>query len=294
MTPCFNARRYIHETIQSVITQRGNFEIEYWIVDGGSTDGTLEIIDQFKRSIDSRAFAPSCQKVSLSYISEPDQGMYEALAKGFRLVTGDIVAYINADDYYQPNAFSTVEKVFAEFPEVEWIIGMQLFYNEEGNVTHVWLPFRYDRRWILRGMYGTILPFIEQESTFWRRRLLDKVDLDRLKTFRFAGDFYLWHTFAHYTDLYFVKTLLGGFRTCPNQLSRDMDKYYEEFLSIAYPKRWFDVAIGYCLKVLLLFMSDEVKLNLNRRNIRYDGETWWKSEKLFKRIERYFRSCRQR
>jgi glycosyltransferase involved in cell wall biosynthesis len=289
VTPCYNAKRYIDETILSVITQKGDFEIEYFIIDGGSTDGTLEIIERFKKRIDSGSFIPSCQKVSLAYISGPDHGMYDALAKGFRRVTGDLVAYINSDDYYQPNAFSAVEGVFKGFPEVEWIIGMQLFYNEQGNVTHTWVPYKYDRSWILRGMYGTILPFIQQESTFWRKRLLDKVDVDRLKTFRFACDFYLWHTFAHSTDLYLVKTLLGGFRTSPTQLSKQLDKYYEEFLSIAYPKRWHDVAVGYCLKVLLLFMSDEVKLNLNRRNIRYDGQTWWKTEKLLKRIKQYFR-----
>jgi glycosyltransferase involved in cell wall biosynthesis len=289
VTPCYNARRYIDETIQSVITQKGDFEIEYFIIDGGSTDGTLEIIERYAKMIDSGSFVPSCQKVSLTYISEPDHGMYDALVKGFRMVTGDIIAYINSDDYYQPNAFSAVEGVFNRFPEVEWIIGMQLFYNEQGNITHTWVPYKYGRTWILKGMYGTILPFIQQESTFWRKELLNRVDVDRLKTFRFAGDFYLWHTFAHYTDLYLVKTLLGGFRTSSNQLSKQMDKYYEEFLSIAYPRRWFDMVFGYCLKVLLLFMSDEVKLNLNRRNIRYDGQTWWKTENLLRRVKQYFR-----
>jgi len=294
VTPCYNAERYIDETILSVITQKGDFEIEYFIMDGHSSDGTLEIIQKFKEMIDSGSFVPSCRKVSLTFISEPDDGMYDALVKGFRRVTGDIVAYINSDDYYQPNSFSAVERIFNGLPEVEWIVGMQLFYNEQGNVTHTWLPYRYARAWILKGMYGSILPFIQQESTFWRKGLLDRVDLDRLKTFRFAGDFYLWHTFGHYADLYAVRTLLGGFRTSSHQLSRQLDKYYEEFFSIADPKRWSDVVVGHCLKVLLPFMSDEIKLNLDRKNIRYDGGTWRKTGKLFRRIRQYVQGSFER
>jgi glycosyltransferase involved in cell wall biosynthesis len=262
----------------SVITQKGDFEIEYLIIDGGSTDGTLEMIERFKKTIDSGTFIPPCQKVSLVYISEPDHGMYDALVKGLRSVTGDIVAYINSDDYYQPNAFTAITEIFEKYPDVEWLTGMHLFYNEKGSIVNTWLPFKYDRDWIGKGMYGTILPFVEQEATFWRRKLLEFVDFQRLKEYKLAGDFYLWSTFCQHTDLYIVNSCLGGFRFVDSQLSKQRDKYYEEFLSIAKPKTRMDRIVGRWVAQLTKRLSDKYKMLLNCHIIRYHNGQWWKPD----------------
>jgi glycosyltransferase involved in cell wall biosynthesis len=278
VTPCYNAKRYIDETILGVITQKGDFEIQYLILDGGSTDGTLDIIERFKNMIDSGSFIPCCRKVSLTYNSEPDQGMYDALAKGFRMVTGDIVAYINSDDYYLPNAFSVITEIYDSYPDVEWLTGMHLFYNEKGSIMSTWLPFKYDKDWIGKGMYGTILPFVEQETTFWRRRLLDFVDFQKLKEYKFAGDFYLWHTFCQHSDLHIVNSCLGGFRFSNNQLSKQLDKYYEEFLNIADPKTRMDRIVGRWIAKLTKRLSDKYKMLLNCHIIRYHNGQWWKPD----------------
>ena len=100
ITPCYNSENFIEETIESVLSQRGDFEIEYIIVDGGSTDRTLSIVRKYNDWIESGSFPIKCSKANITYISERDKGMYDALAKGFKLVTGDIIAYINSDDFY--------------------------------------------------------------------------------------------------------------------------------------------------------------------------------------------------
>ncbi len=277
VTPCLNSEKYIADTIQSVITQRGDFTAEYLIVDGGSTDSTLEIIRMFKRLLEDFGKLLG-RNVSLTCVSEKDHGMYDALAKGLKSATGDIVAYINSDDYYQPNTFSAVAEIFDRYPEVEWLTGMQLFYNEVGSIMQTWLPFKYDRDWIQKGMYGTLLPFIEQEAVFWRRKLLDFVDLQRLREYKLAGDFYLWHTFSQHAELYIVNSCLGGFRFSSNQLSKQLDKYYEEFLSIADPKTRTDRMVGWGVARLTGMMSDKYKMLLNSQILRYDNGHWWKPD----------------
>src|SRR3989339_600475 len=100
ITVSHNSAKTIEDTILSVINQNGNFQIEYIIIDGGSTDGTLEIINKYR------------DKIS-KIISEPDKGIYDAMNKGIKFVTGDIVGILNSDDYYVNNV--VVESVVNEF-----------------------------------------------------------------------------------------------------------------------------------------------------------------------------------
>jgi len=107
ITPCRNAAAHIAETAASVLGQsalRDGDELEYIVCDGGSTDGTLEAL---------RALAAPAMRV----ISEPDGGMYDALARGLRLATGDVVAYLNAGDYYHPHAFRAVREILSARPD---------------------------------------------------------------------------------------------------------------------------------------------------------------------------------
>lgn len=276
VTPCYNAEKYIEETIESVLGQRGDFEIEYIIMDGGSTDNTLGIIRNYKDWIESGIFPIKCNKVTFMYISEKDGGMYDALAKSFRLVTGDVVAYVNSDDFYLPNAFSTVTEIFGRHPDVEWLTGMITGYNERGQIIDCLLPFRFDRAFIQKGICGTILPFIQQESTFWKRKLAEDLDLDLLKKHKFAGDFYMWHTFSKNTDLYIVYSCLGGFRSRPRQLSKQRGKYLREFLIIAEKKSFINVMVAYLFKAVTYFVPNIIKRALGKNMIYFDGSQWVK------------------
>lgn len=281
ITPCFNSERYIEETIESVLSQKGNFDIEYIIVDGGSTDKTAFILKRYKESIESEKFPIKCNKVRMSWLSEKDNGMYDALSKGLKLVTGDIIAYINSDDFYLPNAFSTVAEIFERYPDVEWVTGMITRYNERGQIIDCQLPFKFDRASIQKGICGTILPFIQQESTFWRKELVNDLDLNMLKKHKFAGDFYMWYTFSKNTDLYIIYSCLGGFRFRPGQLSKQREKYFNEFHSIAEKKSVADVLLAYLYKVVTYFTPNIVKRVLDKKIIYYDRTQWIKRSRTF-------------
>ncbi len=276
VTPCYNAEKYIEETIESVLGQRGDFELEYIIIDGGSTDGTLGIVKKYEDWVSSGRFPIKCNKATFTYVSEKDEGIYDALGKGFRLATGDIVAYINSDDFYLPNAFSTITEIVGRHPDVQWLIGMITGYNERGQIIDCFLPLNFDRAFIQKGICGTILPFIQQESTFWKRRLLDDLDLNLLRKYRFAGDFYMWYTFSKNADLYIIHSCLGGFRRRAGQVSEQRSKYLEEFVSIAEKKGFVDVVAAYAYKGMTYFMPNIIKRRLNNRIIYFDGNEWVK------------------
>jgi len=195
--------------------------LEYLICDGASTDDTLAV-----------ARASGDARVTVS--SEPDSGLYDAVARGLRMATGDVVAYLNAGDFYAPTAFDVVADLLAR-PEVAWLTGWGVEVSDTSVPVHVMQPFRYTRRGLERGVYGTLLPFVPQESTFWRRELVASVDLARLARFRLAGDAYLWRCFSQRAGLHIASTYLGAFRRHPGQLSEDRVGYLAELRALSLP-----------------------------------------------------------
>jgi hypothetical protein len=123
VTTVLNSVARTERTIQSVLSQ--NYpNLEYFIVDGGSTDGALDIIRKYRSQIS-------------GWLSEPDRGMYDAINKGFARTTGDVMGWISATDVLQPGALHTVAAVFTQFPQVEWITGRRTALSEAGEVLRV-------------------------------------------------------------------------------------------------------------------------------------------------------------
>lgn len=229
VTTAFNAEEYIEETMESVCFQRGDFEIEYIVIDAMSKDATFDVIQKVQKRLEEGYYDGRNNGICMHVIREPDKGMYEGIAKGLKRVTGDIVAYINADDFYLPNAFSTVKDIFEDNPAVSWMTGATNLYNSKGQMINNIHFMEIDSSFFRKGFYGYYGPsFLQQESMFWRREVLNLVNYDEFTSYRLAGDFYLWYSFAAVYDCYVVRTLLSGFRIRDNQLSTNMDAYREE------------------------------------------------------------------
>lgn len=247
VTPAFNCERFIGETIESVISQVGNFSIEYVIMDGGSIDKTREIVQHYQKLILENIYPIQCKEVVIHWYSEKDGGMYDAINKGFKKSTGDICAYINSDDIYLPGAFNTIARVFAKYPKIEWLKGISSFMNNYSAICQVDLCHVYAREWIAKGVYGRWLNFINQESVFWRRSLWEKIGgIDH--SLKLAGDYYLWIMFSKYAKLVSVRVYVSCFRYVKGQQSSNFPEYLKEMDRVRPPVKDLEKKIRLVLK----------------------------------------------
>ncbi|QYZ67190.1 MAG: methyltransferase domain-containing protein [Gammaproteobacteria bacterium (ex Lamellibrachia satsuma)] len=233
VTPCWNAANTIEQTILSVITQAGDFDITYHIQDGGSTDGTVELVARWKSRIDLGLFPIQCRSIKLTYNSAADFGMYDAIATGFEqeeIDSSAFMAWINADDILMPCALALIDKVGVGFESrhVPWIGGAVNVVRDDISITqfHRATPTGVIADGLCDGQHWD---FVQQEGVFFRKWLWDKVNApDMLRTFKYAGDWNLWRLFANHTEYVHFPCPLGGFRISKAQLSRANYKSYTE------------------------------------------------------------------
>jgi glycosyltransferase involved in cell wall biosynthesis len=226
--PVKNGMPLLCDTIDSILCQfpDPDIEVTLCVCDGQSQDGTLAYL----REVEKRC---GQTRIGFHLLSQPDKGMYDGLSRGMSAIglSHDIYCYINAGDYFSPYAFREVSLHVGR--RCNWLTGLSVNYNERGVLTNATLPACYPRNLISQGFFGSILPFIQQESTFWSRALQSRLNTQTLSQYRYAGDFYLWHRFAQSDDLFILTAWLSGFRAHPGQLSTiRMKEYRKEFNSI--------------------------------------------------------------
>ena len=231
VTPTLNIARFISQTIESVVSQSGDFTIRYHIQDGGSSDGTLEIAQGWQERIRAGAFPLRCHGVHVTIGSCPDRGMYEAIHTGFRRLAPaprDLMTWINGDDLLAAGALSAVAAAFRDLPQIQLVGGRNALINAVGEGCNGGASIAYSRSCVAAGLHdGRQLPFIQQEGTFWRAHLWERAGgID--PTFRLAGDFDLWRRFAAMTDYVTLDAVIGLHRQRPGQLSADLAAYYRE------------------------------------------------------------------
>ena len=215
VTPSFNQARFLEATIQSVLSQ--NYpRLEYIIVDGGSTDGSVEMIKKYESKL-------------AWWVSEKDHGQTDAINKGFAHAKGDFLAWLNSDDTYEPNAISSVVRFLQNEPEVGLVYGDANYINEDGRVTGCFPAAQTDLIRLRRGYVH-----IPQQAAFFRAELWRAVGpLD--PSFYFAMDYDLWVRLAMRSQIKYVPQTWANFRlhTSGKTISAD-DRCWPEMLRVHY------------------------------------------------------------
>lgn len=203
--PSLNHARFLRLALTSVLTQVGDFDLEVLVIDGGSTDETVPLLQSYGDSV--------------RWVSEPDGGQSNALNKGFRLATGDVLGWLNSDDLYQPGALDAVADAFRNFPKVEWVHGRAEVIDIAGCVYRRWVS-AYKRCQCKRYSYQRLLTenFIQPNTVFWRRKLVDRVGgVD--PSLHLAMDYDLWLRFARSSAPLYLDSPIACFRWYPTSKS---------------------------------------------------------------------------
>lgn len=193
VTPSYNQGEYLENTLNSVLDQDYP-NLEYVVIDGGSQDESPAIIEKYQ------------QRLHYS-VSEADNGHGDALNKGFRQTSGEIMGWLNSDDMYTPWSLKVVSEIFTRFPHVDWIVGCNSWWNANGEMLRArQKPMNiYD---YLLGNYR----WIQQESVFWRRRLWEDSGACINEDYRFMVDGELWTRFFPHAPLHILDCVVGGYR----------------------------------------------------------------------------------
>ncbi len=193
VTPNYNYGRFLKKALESVLAQveppaasggasspsepqtgidrapggQEDIQVEHIVIDGGSTDDSVSILKEWA-SFAAAQPAAKDGRYAFSYVSEPDQGQTDAINKGLRRATGDIVAWLNADEWYLPGKLALVAAAFARHPETDFLYGEPLFVRADGT------PIRIRRaHWFSRIVLYCSGCYIASCASFWRRRILD-------------------------------------------------------------------------------------------------------------------------
>jgi glycosyltransferase involved in cell wall biosynthesis len=206
VTPSYNQAQFIRATIDSVLSQ-GYPDLEYFVMDGGSSDGTVEILKSYSDKI--------------KWVSKKDNGQTDAINKGLRLGTGEVMAYLNSDDIYLPGTLKRVGEYYAKTHN-DWITGDCVVIDTKGDkIAGNWLISGY-KRLLMRLYSRTTLriadSMLPQPSTFWSRSAWEKIGEFNDK-YRYVMDYDYWlRLSAHYRP-HDLGVALSGFRAQPDSKS---------------------------------------------------------------------------
>lgn len=219
ITPSFNQGGFIRQTIESILQQ--NYpNLEYLAIDGGSTDNTLEILKSYGQQI--------------KWISEKDNGQSDAINKGMKMATGDIVAYLNSDDVYFNKSLFAVNNFFQKNQNIKWAYGRCKIINEKNQEIRK-LITAYKNFWMRKYSYNKLLSinFINQPATFWRREIIKEFGLFNEKE-HLVMDYEYWLRIGQKYPAGFINEYLAGFRIhIQSKSNQNFVKQFHDELRVA-------------------------------------------------------------
>ena len=217
ITPSFNQAAFLKETINSILSQEVSLEKEHIIVDGGSTDGSLEYL----QTLDDR----------IRWISEPDRGQADAVNKGVRMATGEIIGWLNSDDLYLPGALQAVADHFRDHPECRWVYGRCRIIDSSGKERWQWIT-RYKNARLKKFTMDKLLRenFISQPAVFFQKELFDEAGRLNLDL-HYAMDYDLWLRFAKISPAGVIDRDLSSFRRHGSSKSETgfREQFFEQY-----------------------------------------------------------------
>ncbi len=223
ITPSYNQGQFISQTISSILTQTGDFELEHIIIDGQSTDNSLPIIQE-----------TASRETRIKWVSEPDQGQSDAINKGLRKASGEIIGWLNSDDFYEPGSLQKVNDYFKANPQVKWIIGQCKIVNQDSREIRNWIT-AYKNWQVKRYSYKKLLTenFVSQPAIFWRRELLSEIGyLDLAENY--CMDYDLWLRFGQKYQPGLINQYLSNFRYHQGSKSGQVNKkQFQDSLRLA-------------------------------------------------------------
>jgi len=204
ITPSFNQGEYIEQTIISVLEQNyDNFE--HIVIDGGSTDNTISILKKYPH---------------LKWVSEKDKGQSDAINKSLRMATGDIIAWVNSDDWYEPGIFKDVAQYFLQNPEKNIVMGDCNLVDENGNIFDKIINQERGYKTIRRYWISRSIP--TQPAMFFKKQLIDEWGyLD--ESLHYAMDYDLWIRFAKNNRFYHLDRVAAYYRFHSTAKGGDQD-----------------------------------------------------------------------
>jgi glycosyltransferase involved in cell wall biosynthesis len=216
VTPSLNQGSFIEATINSVLSQQYP-RLEYIIADGGSTDNTLDVLKKYSGR--------------LHWYSKKDKGQTEAINNGMRKSSGELVAYLNADDILLPGTLLIVAEIFAKNAGVQWLTGRCRIIDENGKAIRPLIALYKNLLLYSRSYHGLLVTnYISQPATFWRRNLLETCGLLD-EGLHYVMDYEYWLRLWQITPPFVLHKDLAGFRIQSNSKTTSaghLDRYVEE------------------------------------------------------------------
>jgi glycosyltransferase involved in cell wall biosynthesis len=217
ITPSYNQAAFLKETISSIASQEVGTQVEHIIIDAGSTDGSVELLKSTGEQV--------------IWLSEPDRGQADAVNKGIRIATGEIIGWLNSDDLYLPGALKAVAGYFRDYPACQWLYGRCRIIDEAGKERWNWIT-GYKNARLKKFTQDKLLRenFISQPAVFFRKELFEKAGgLDL--TLKYAMDYDLWLRFGMICPAGVIRKDLASFRRHRSSKSETgfRDQFFEQY-----------------------------------------------------------------
>lgn len=204
ITPSFRHRAYIESTLQSVLQQAGDFYLDHIVVDGGSQDGTPELLADYEKKILAGDLPVACRGIKFRWLSEKDNGQAHAINKGFRLAKGEIIAWLNSDDLYADrHVLARCVEHFQKNPDSHFLYGRGYGISMKSRVMR-------EERYVVEFPIE-LLPEIDmilQPSSMWRREVYEKIG-DLNENMHFAFDWEYWLRIREHFKIDFIDSFLA-------------------------------------------------------------------------------------